>query len=121
MPTPSMGQHNKAKIKQYRVSASSLMFTCDKFIGLVIVYVLVRAACHNFTRISLKIINYYSNNYVKSSDDVDAANVFFYLITGLGSKISDELPRIDVELVESCIKQLKLGKSAGAVSILAKQ
>ena len=43
----------------------------------------------------------------------------FYLINGLRSKILDELPRIDVELVESCIKQLKLGKSAGADVIVA--
>ena len=44
---------------------------------------------------------------------------FFDLINGLGSKISDELPRIELELVESCIKQLKLGKSAGEDSIAA--
>ena len=37
----------------------------------------------------------------------------------MGSKISDELPRIDVGLVESCTKQLKLGKSAGTDSIVA--
>ena len=46
---------------------------------------------------------------------------FFDLINGLQSKISDELPRIDVELAETCIKQLKLGKSAGADSIVAEQ
>ena len=38
---------------------------------------------------------------------------------GLGSTISDKLPCIDVELVETCIKQLKIGKSAGADSIAA--
>ena len=43
----------------------------------------------------------------------------FYLINGLGSNILDELPRIDVELVESYLKQLKLGKSADADIIVA--
>ena len=56
---------------------------------------------------------------MRSSDDVDAVNEFFILFNGMGSKISDELPRIDVELVERCTKQLKLCKSAGADSIVA--
>ena len=56
---------------------------------------------------------------MKSSDEVDAINEYFDLIDGLVSIISDELPCINVELVESCIKQLSLGKSAGADSIVA--
>ena len=55
---------------------------------------------NNPSKIAAAFKDYYSNSYVKSSNDIDVANEFFYLINGLGSKISDELPRIDVELVE---------------------
>ena len=79
------------------------------------------AGLNNPLEIASTFKDYYSNIYVKSSDDDDAANAFFDLINGLESNISDELPQIDGELVESCIKQLELGKSAGADSIVAEQ
>ena len=52
-------------------------------------------------------------NYVKSSDDVDAIDKYLDLINGFWSKVSEELPQINVELVESCIK------FAGGDSIVA--
>ena len=57
---------------------------------------------------------------MKSSDDIDSISEYCDLINGLGSTISDKLPCINVELVETCIKQLKIGKSADADSIAAK-
>ena len=74
---------------------------------------------NNTSEIASAFKDYYSNIFVKSSHDIGSINEYFDLINGLGSTISDKLPCINVELVETCIKQLTIAKSAGADSIAA--
>ena len=74
---------------------------------------------NNTSEIASAFKDYYSNIFVKSSDDIASISEYFDLINGIGATISDKLPCINVELVEICNKQLKIGKSAGADSIAA--
>ena len=57
---------------------------------------------------------YFANIYINFSDDIEAVNEFVNLRNlSLNSSSFGIVVSLDVELIEKCIKLLKLGKSSG--------
>ena len=62
---------------------------------------------------------YYSNIYINSVADSNAFYAFSSLYNLTSSNPSVDMSTIDIEILEQCINQLKLGKVAGAHKLVA--